>query len=127
MLPTRFQYLRKTNVQEKEDSIVNECNFLFYKYYKTKTCNKIAMLYCVRSFTEVLLNRQCSLFPLLEPECKDLLGFPFSNMQHIVFHVRNMGFARWIPAIFVDCPWTLIDKPNEELEPFEVEWQVCRH
>jgi hypothetical protein len=41
---------------------------------KTKTCNKIVIFYCVRNATEVLLYRQCSLFSLLEPECKDLLG-----------------------------------------------------
>jgi hypothetical protein len=41
---------------------------------KTKTCNKIVILYSVRNVTEVLLDRQCSLFSVLEPEWKDLLG-----------------------------------------------------
>jgi hypothetical protein len=41
---------------------------------ETKTSKEIVMLYSVRNVTEVLLERQCSLFSLLEPECKDLLA-----------------------------------------------------
>jgi hypothetical protein len=33
---------------------------------KTKTCNEIRMLSCVRNVTEVLSDKQCSLFSLLE-------------------------------------------------------------
>jgi hypothetical protein len=33
---------------------------------KMKTCNKTRMLSCVRNVTEVLSDRWCSLFPLLE-------------------------------------------------------------
>ena len=71
---------------------------------KTKTCNKIVMLYSVRNVTEVLLDIQCSLFSFLEQECKDLLCLPPSNVQHIVDQLRNMDF----PDGFPQFPWIVL-------------------
>jgi hypothetical protein len=54
---------------------------------KMKTCNKMRILSCVRNVTEVLLDRQCSLFSLLEGnrttqllECVNISGLRLTHM-----------------------------------------------
>jgi len=64
----------------------------------TKTCYKIVILYSLRNVTEVLLDRQCSLFSLLEPECKDLLGkFVYQRIMicgNWIFSIQNKAISR---------------------------------
>jgi hypothetical protein len=68
---------------------------------KTKTCNEMRMLCCVRNVTEVLSDRKCSLFSLLEgnrttqlPEYVNISGL---GHTHTHTHTRDFQLQHVFP------------------------------
>jgi hypothetical protein len=101
--PWRLQYLRKTHThtckKKKTASWMNTMSCCTIKN-KTKAFNETRMLSCVRNVTEVLSDRQCSLFSLLEGKRTRQLP-EYVNMS-------GLGHTRTWPSASACLPTTHI-------------------